>query len=176
MCMLPELRYMNGEERNSQMLMVITDSLAEEDDDIANLATVASYMYAFLERVNWVGFYIVKGDTLVVGPYQGQPACVRIPMGKGVCGTCAAEKRTINVPEVKAFPGYISCDSASRSELCVPVYRGGQVYAVLDIDSPEPARFSGADVVTITEAARLVGSCLDRAVKTSAQEPTLTYM
>lgn len=178
MCMLPELRYMNGEERSSQMLMVITDSLAEETDEIANLATVASYMYAFLERINWVGFYLVKGDTLVVGPYQGQPACVRIPMGKGVCGTCAAEKRAVNVPEVKAHPGYISCDSATRSELCVPVYRDGELYAVLDIDSPEPDRFSDNDVLTASEAAKLVGDCLDRAigVKAAAIEPTVLFM
>ncbi|MDR1569092.1 MAG: GAF domain-containing protein [Oscillospiraceae bacterium] len=164
--MLPELRYMNGEERNSQMLMVIQDSLAEETDEIANLATVAAYMYAFMERVNWVGFYFVKGDTLIVGPYQGQPACVRIPMGKGVCGTCAEQRSAVTVDEVGKFPGYISCDISTRSEIAVPVYKNGELFAVLDIDSPEPARFSAADKITVTEASRLVGACLDRAEAT----------
>ena len=158
--MLPELRFMNEDERAAQLLMVIEDTLAEETDELANLATVAAYIYAYMTRLNWAGFYILRGDTLVVGPYQGQPACVRIPMGKGVCGTAASERRAIIVPEVSDFPGYIACDSATRSELAAPVYMNGELYGVLDIDSPEPGRFTDSDAAIIIECARLVSDRL----------------
>jgi len=160
--MLPELRFMNEDERIGQLLMVIQDTLAEETDELANLATVAAYIYAYLTRLNWVGFYILRGDTLVVGPYQGQPACVRIPMGRGVCGTAAAERRTIAVGEVSDFPGYISCDGATRSEVVAPIYKNGELYGVLDIDSPEPGRFCESDITAINECARLVSEYLSK--------------
>ncbi|GHU70122.1 hypothetical protein AGMMS49992_01940 [Clostridia bacterium] len=167
--MLPEIRFISGTERNNQMEMVIEDTLAEESDPLAAMATVAAYIYAFMERVNWAGFYVARGETLVVGPYQGQPACVRIPFGKGVCGTAAQERRAIRVDEVGTYPGYISCDSSTRSELVAPIIIGDKVFGVLDLDSPEPARFNEADLSLIQRIANLVG-------KTIAKAPTLESM
>ncbi|MDR2656469.1 MAG: GAF domain-containing protein [Oscillospiraceae bacterium] len=168
--MLPEIRFITGQERNSQMEIVIEDTLAEETDPLAALATVAAYIFAFMERLNWVGFYIARGETLVVGPYQGQPACVRIPFGKGVCGTVASERRAIRVDEVEAFPGYISCDSSTRSELVAPILIGGKLFGVLDLDSPEPARFSEDDLRMIQRIANLVAKAV---AKSAALEPAL---
>jgi GAF domain-containing protein len=164
--MLPELRFMGESERGEQLVMVIKDTLAEEPDEIANLATVTSYIYAYITRLNWVGFYILRGETLIVGPYQGLPACVRIPLGKGVCGTAAAEKRVIVVPEVSKFAGHISCDSASRAEIVIPVYKDGELYGVLDIDSPEPDRFAADDVAVLTEVGQLVSEAISKKLVT----------
>jgi L-methionine (R)-S-oxide reductase len=116
-----------------------------EGDLIADLANVSSLLYFALPDVNWVGFYLVKGNELVVGPFQGQPACVRIPFGKGVCGTAAQEKKTQLVDNVEDFPGHISCDANSKSELVVPIIRDGKVSAVLDVDSPKLKRFTKID-------------------------------
>ncbi|MDR1263392.1 MAG: GAF domain-containing protein [Oscillospiraceae bacterium] len=168
--MLPEIRFITGQERNSQMEIVIEDTLAEENDPLAALATVSAYIFAFMERLNWVGFYIARGDTLVVGPYQGQPACVRIPFGKGVCGAAAAERRAIRVDEVGMFPGYISCDSSTRSELVAPIIIGGKLFGVLDLDSPEPARFSEDDLRMIQRIANLVAKAVARS---ATLEPAL---
>jgi len=95
--------------------------------------------------LNWAGFYLLRGSELVLGPFQGKPACVRIPIGKGVCGTAVAQRTSIVVPDVHAFPGHIACDSASRSELVVPLFHGGDVVGVLDLDSPLPSRFDEED-------------------------------
>jgi GAF domain-containing protein len=119
--------------------------LAGERDPIANAANTAALLFDALPRINWAGFYFLRGEELVVGPFQGKPACVRIGLGRGVCGTAAAERRTILVPDVNAFPGHIACDSASRSEIVVPLTRGGQLIGVLDIDSASLARFDEAD-------------------------------
>jgi GAF domain-containing protein len=116
-----------------------------ESDAIANFANVAALLYHSLPDVNWAGFYLLKGDTLVVGPFQGLPACVRIAMGKGVCGTAAAKGQTIIVPDVQEFPGHIACDSASRSEIVVPMIKDDVLLGVLDIDSPNLSRFDDAD-------------------------------
>jgi GAF domain-containing protein len=118
--------------------------LQGERDAIANAANLSSLIFHTLPGLNWAGFYWMKGGELVLGPFQGKPACVRIALGKGVCGTAARERRTIVVPDVHKFPGHIACDSASRSEVVVPVVREGQVLGVLDIDSPELARFDEA--------------------------------
>ena len=115
--------------------------LAGERDGTANAANLASLLFHALPDLNWAGFYWMKGGELVLGPFQGKPACVRIALGKGVCGTAARERRTVVVPDVEAFPGHIACDSASRSELVVPVVRAGAVVGVLDLDSPSLARF-----------------------------------
>ena len=112
-----------------------------ERDPVANAANVSSLIFHTLPGLNWAGFYWMKGGELVLGPFQGKPACVRIALGKGVCGTAARERRTIVVPDVEKFPGHIACDSASRSELVVPVVRDGRVVGVLDLDSPSLARF-----------------------------------
>ena len=112
---------------------------------IANLANASALLWESLEDLNWAGFYLLEGDTLVLGPFQGKTACIEIPVGKGVCGTAAAEDATQLVPDVHAFPGHIACDSASNSEIVVPIHGGGQVRAVLDIDSPSLGRFTEAD-------------------------------
>jgi GAF domain-containing protein len=109
-----------------------------------------------LDRINWAGFYLARGDTLVLGPFQGKPACVRIPIGKGVCGTSAAHRETIIVPDVHDFPGHIACDAASRSEIVVPLIRDGALIGVLDIDSPEPDRFGPAERSLLEHVASLL--------------------
>jgi L-methionine (R)-S-oxide reductase len=119
--------------------------LEGEHDAIANAANTAALMYHALPDVNWVGFYFLKDGTLVLGPFQGKPACVRIPLGKGVCGTAAARRESVVVPDVHAFPGHIACDTASRSELVVPLLRQQTLLGVLDLDSPSPARFDDTD-------------------------------
>ena len=116
-----------------------------EDDAVANMANLAALIWQFVPRLNWAGFYRVRGDGLVLGPFIGKPACIRIPLGQGVCGTAAARTQTQVVPDVHAFPGHIACDGASRSELVVPVVLEGKVIAVIDLDSPEPGRFDEAD-------------------------------
>jgi GAF domain-containing protein len=121
--------------------------LEGEDDLIANAANLAALLYWSLPQLNWAGFYLVEprcGD-LLLGPFQGKPACVRIPIGQGVCGTAAARCETVVVPDVHAFPGHIACDSASNSEIVVPIVRDGQLLGVLDLDSPAPSRFDEAD-------------------------------
>ena len=113
---------------------------------IANLANAAALLWESLEGINWAGFYLREGDTLVLGPFQGKPACIEIPWGRGVCGTAAAENKTQLVPDVHAFPGHIACDSASNSEIVVPLRRpDGTVFGVLDIDSPVRGRFTELD-------------------------------
>jgi len=119
--------------------------LEGERDFIANAANFASLLYHSLPDVNWVGFYLLKGDELVLGPFQGKPACVRIAIGKGVCGVAAEQRQTILVDNVHEFPGHIACDSASNSEIVVPLVVDGQFTGVLDLDSPSLARFSDDD-------------------------------
>jgi len=119
--------------------------LEGESDALANLANASALLSQALPRINWCGFYLLRGEELVLGPFQGKPACVRIAMGKGVCGTAAARRETLLVPDVNAFPGHIACDADSRSEIVVPIVAAGQLRGVLDIDSPEPARFDAAD-------------------------------
>jgi GAF domain-containing protein len=116
-----------------------------ERDAIANAANLAALLWMGLEGLNWVGFYFMRCDELVLGPFQGKPACVRIAVGAGVCGTAAASKKTIIVPDVEAFPGHIACDAASRSELVVPLLSGPRLIGVLDLDSPSRGHFDDAD-------------------------------
>ena len=111
----------------------------------ANLANAAAILFEGMEGLNWAGFYLLEGDRLVLGPFQGKTACIVIPLGKGVCGTAAAENRTLRVPDVHLFPGHIACDSASASEIVIPLRKGGRVVGVLDLDSPEKDRFSAED-------------------------------
>jgi GAF domain-containing protein len=119
--------------------------LGEETDTLANAANFVALLFNALEDVNWLGIYVLRGDELVLGPFQGQPACVRIPLGKGVCGTAAAAEETQRVPDVHAFDGHIACDAASRSEIVVPLIVGGELAGVLDVDSPSLDRFSADD-------------------------------
>ena len=130
--------------------------VAGEPDAVANAANMAALIFGALPDLNWAGFYFLKdGSELVLGPFQGKPACVRIPVGRGVCGTAAATKTSVIVPDVDAFPGHIACDSASRSELVVPLVGDGQVLGVLDLDSPTPSRFDDADREGCEELVRL---------------------
>lgn len=122
------------------------DALLEgETNLVANLSNASALLNEFLERVNWVGFYLMEDGELVLGPFQGKTACVRIKVGKGVCGTAIATKETMLVQDVHAFPGHIACDPASRSEIVVPLIKDGEAIGVLDIDSPELSRFTETD-------------------------------
>jgi L-methionine (R)-S-oxide reductase len=116
--------------------------LAGERDWIANCANFAAFVFQALPRLNWAGFYFLRGQQLVLGPFQGKPACVRIDVGRGVCGTAVARRAAVLVPDVHAFPGHIACDSASRSELVLPVWHGNELLGVFDLDSPDLQRFS----------------------------------
>ncbi|HHT7188043.1 TPA: GAF domain-containing protein [Bacillus cereus] len=119
--------------------------LTGESNVVANLSNASALLNQFLDRVNWVGFYVTEGNQLVLGPFQGMPACVRIPFGRGVCGVAAETKTTQLVADVHQFPGHIACDSASNSEIVVPIMKEGNVIGVLDIDSPEKNRFDEID-------------------------------
>lgn len=118
---------------------------ADERDFIANAAQFSAFLYHQVEDLNWAGFYLNRDETLVLGPFQGQVACVRIPFDRGVCGAAAMTRQTQRVEDVHAFPGHIACDSASNSELVIPLVKEGRLIAVLDLDSPTPGRFSEAD-------------------------------
>ncbi len=129
---------------------------AGEADGIANMANAAALLWEYLPDLNWAGFYRAKGDELVLGPFQGKAACIRIPFGKGVCGTAAETGTAQCVADVHAFPGHIACDSASASELVVPVVRDGRVIAVIDLDSPTPGRFDADDEAGVARLAALL--------------------
>ena len=128
---------------------------------LANLANASALLLAqALERINWCGFYLLRGGELVLGPFQGKPACVRIALGKGVCGAAAARRETLVVPDVNAFPGHIACDAASRSEIVVPILEGGVLRGVLDVDAPETNRFDAEDRAGLEEfVARADAAC-----------------
>jgi GAF domain-containing protein len=119
--------------------------LGDEQDALANASNFVGLLYNAIDDINWLGIYVLRGDELVLGPYQGQTACVRIPLGNGVCGTAAATRQTQRVPDVHEFPGHIACDVASRSEIVVPLFVDEQLIGVLDIDSPSVDRFSAVD-------------------------------
>lgn len=129
----------------AELLSQAKGLLHDEHDRVANAANFAALLYHSLPDVNWVGFYFMKGGELLVGPFQGKPACVHIALGKGVCGTAAQTRQTQRVPDVNAFPGHIFCDGDSLSELVVPLIHGGVVIGVLDLDSPKLARFDKED-------------------------------
>jgi L-methionine (R)-S-oxide reductase len=141
-------------------LLAAADALtAGEPDGVANMANLAALLWQLVPDLNWAGFYRLVAGELVLGPFCGKPACIRIPLGRGVCGTAAATGRTQRVADVHAFPGHIACDAASRSELVVPVLRDGrEVIAVIDLDSPLPARFDADDQAGIEALAELAAS------------------
>ena len=127
---------------------------------IANLANASALLWDTLPDINWAGFYLLEKDLLVLGPFQGKPACIEIPLSKGVCGAAAREDRTQRVPDVHLFPGHIACDSASRSEIVIPLRKNGAVIGVLDIDSPSPDRFSPEDQTGLEEFAGILEKAL----------------
>ena len=126
-----------------------------ERDPIANAANLSALLFMGLADLNWAGFYFLRGSLLVLGPFQGKPACVRIELGKGVCGSAAAQEKSLIVPDVESFPGHIACDIASRSELVVPLLQGNRLTGVLDLDSPSHARFDEEDAKGIETLAAL---------------------
>ncbi|HDR6311942.1 MULTISPECIES: GAF domain-containing protein [Bacillus cereus group] len=133
------------EEQYETVIKQLDALLTGEPNVVANLSNASALLNQFLDRVNWVGFYVTEGNQLVLGPFQGMPACVRIPFGRGVCGVAAETKTTQLVADVHQFPGHIACDSASNSEIVVPIVKEGTVIGVLDIDSPEKNRFDEVD-------------------------------
>ena len=142
-----------------RQLVDAADALtAGEPDGIANMANVAALLWEFLPGINWAGFYRMVEGELVLGPFAGRPACIRIPLGSGVCGTAAETGKTQLVEDVHAFPGHIACDAASRSELVVPIERSGAVIAVIDLDSPDLARFDPDDAAGIERLAAVIAN------------------
>lgn len=141
---------------HEDLIEALRGLLDGETDLIANAANTSALLFEQLPAVNWAGFYFLQGDELVLGPFQGRVACVRIKLGSGVCGTAAEQRRTLVVPDVHAFPGHIACDAASRSEIVVPLLRDGQLLGVLDIDSPEEGRFSDTDRILCEQVAALL--------------------
>ena len=136
-------------------------SLIDEDNGyVPVLSNLAALLWDSLDDINWSGFYIVRGDKLVLGPFQGKLACIHIPYGNGVCGTAWREDSTQVVPDVHKFPGHIACDSVSNSEIVVPVRKNGEVIAVIDIDSPSFERFTSLDAEGLEETARILGECV----------------
>jgi L-methionine (R)-S-oxide reductase len=129
---------------------------AAERNGLANAANMCALLYEILPRLNWVGFYFLQGGELVLGPFQGKVACVRIALGRGVCGTAAERRETLVVPDVHEFPGHIACDAASRSEIVVPMIQGGRLLGVLDLDSPDVARFDAEDRLGLDAAVELL--------------------
>ena len=132
-------------EQYAELLLQAQGLLEGERDPVANAANLASLIWHALPDLNWAGFYFMRGHELVLGPFQGKPACVRIALGKGVCGTAAQQRKTVIVRDVHQFAGHIACDSASNAEIVVPLLRGGQVLGVLDLDSPSVGRFDAED-------------------------------
>lgn len=144
--------YSDSREKNYDLLIKQLKALIEDEKNaIANLSNASALLNQFLDRVNWTGFYLMDEGELVLGPFQGLPACVRIPLGKGVCGTAASKKKTIRVEDVHLFPGHIACDAASQSEIVVPMIKDGNLLGVLDIDSPEKNRFDELDQQKLEE-------------------------
>ncbi|MBW8310528.1 MAG: GAF domain-containing protein [Rhizobium sp.] len=150
-------------EQYAQLLEQARGLMHGERDRVANAANLSSLVFHALPDLNWVGFYFFDGKELVVGPFQGHPACVRIALGRGVCGTAAQTRETQRVPDVEAFPGHIPCDSASRSELVVPLYAGERLVGVFDLDSPVPDRFDAEDQAGLEAIAHAFIQTLDAA-------------
>lgn len=144
--------------RYQELLPQLRSLVDGEPDLVANLANAAAAVRECVASASWVGFYVARGDELVLGPFQGKVACVRIALGRGVCGTAAAERRTVIVADVESFPGHIACDAGSRSEIVVPILKDGRVVAVLDLDSYELAAFDEVDERGLAPIAELLGT------------------
>ncbi|HEY3496275.1 MAG TPA: GAF domain-containing protein [Polyangiaceae bacterium] len=143
-------------ERYRELNEELAALFAGESDGLANASNMAALFFGALSDLNWFGFYFLRGSELVLGPFQGKVACVRIALGRGVCGTAARERKTVVVPDVHAFPGHIACDAASRSEIVVPLLRAGRLLGVLDLDSPLEDRFDADDAAGLEAAAELL--------------------
>ncbi len=153
--------YRGTREENYKLVKKQLAALLEgESNVIANLSNASALLNQFLDRINWVGFYLMENNELVLGPFQGLPACVRIPIGRGVCGTSAKLMETVRVEDVHLFPGHIACDAASQSEIVIPLIKNGQLIGVLDIDSPEKNRFDEVDQKELEDFTRILVSFL----------------
>ena len=159
----------NKQELYRQVIDAADALTAGEPDAIANMANVSALLWESLPELNWAGFYRSVGGELVLGPFQGRAACIRIPFGKGVCGTAAATLEPQCVEDVHAFPGHIACDSASQSELVVPIVHEGRLLAVLDLDSPSKGRFDSVDVEHCVKLARLLAPRLGAVAKAGSE-------
>lgn len=146
------------------MELQLREMIAQDPDRIPVLSNASAILMDSMEGLNWAGFYLMRGDKLVLGPFQGHTACIHIGIGKGVCGTAVERRESIVVEDVHKFPGHIACDSASRSEIVVPVFHGDQVIGVLDIDSPETGRFSPGDREGLERFVRVLESGVDWAL------------
>ena len=153
----PDYTYPNDKAEKYAVINKQLEALTEDERlVIPNLANAAALLGTALDNINWAGFYLLQDRTLILGPYQGRPACIRIPVGKGVCGTAVQEDRIQCVPETALFPGHIACDSRSRSEIVVPIHYGGKVTGVLDIDSPYINNFGDADIEGLSQFVRIL--------------------
>ena len=153
--------YQGKKEKNYELVQKQLFALIEDETNrIANLSNAAALLNQFLDEINWVGFYLYEEDQLILGPFQGLPACVRIPMGKGVCGTSAATEKTLRIADVHQFPGHIACDAASRSEIVIPLMKDGKLLGVLDIDSPITDRFDEMDQQGLEKFAEILSNHL----------------
>ncbi|MFE5426676.1 MULTISPECIES: GAF domain-containing protein [Bacillaceae] len=153
--------YQGKKEKNYELVQKQLLALIEDEtNQIANLSNAAALLNLFLDEINWVGFYLYEEGQLILGPFQGLPACVRIPMGKGVCGTSAATEKTLRVEDVHQFPGHIACDAASRSEIVIPLMKDGKLLGVLDIDSPITDRFDEMDQQGLEKFAEILSNHL----------------
>ncbi|WP_440896113.1 GAF domain-containing protein [Amphibacillus sp. Q70] len=149
------------QDKSYQLLVKQLEALIEDEQDpIANLSNSSALLNQFLDRINWVGFYLLRDNQLILGPFQGLPACVRIEVGKGVCGTAVKEEQTQRIADVHEFPGHIACDAASRSEIVIPLFKDKQVIGVLDIDSPELDRFNELDQIYLEKFGEILTTYL----------------
>ncbi len=163
MCSAPDLGDVPKPELYHELAGQLRALIEGETDRIANLANAAALIFHALSSLNWCGFYLLREGELVLGPFQGPPACVRIALGRGVCGTAAANRATLRVPEVEKFPGHIACDRASRSEIVVPLLGAdGTLLGVLDLDSPETNRFDADDEIGLEALASILAAPLNR--------------
>jgi GAF domain-containing protein len=151
----------SAEEKLSLMIQSVKALLEEETELIPALANVSAAIKMYLDETNWAGFYILKGKELILGPFQGLPACARIGEGRGVCGRAVSDQRPLVVPDVRAFPGHIACDSASNSEIVVPLFRKEKIFGVLDVDSPVLNRFGRPEEEALVRAGGLISAFLD---------------
>ena len=157
-----KIKRQDDPEKNYQLMAYMAKRVMEDDkDEIATLSNLSAVINGYMDKINWVGFYIMREGELVLGPFQGLPACIRIAVGKGVCGTAVAARETQVVEDVHKFPGHIACDSASNSEIVIPIYKNGEVYGVLDVDSPEFSRFGELENKYLTEICEALGRWLE---------------
>ena len=146
---------------NYSELLEVFPSILINDYDITTLSNASAILNMYLEDINWVGFYLLKNNQLILGPFQGKVACTNIKIGRGVCGTCIQDEKTILVPNVHEFKGHIACDSASNSEICIPLYANNKLYGLLDIDSPILNRFNEIDKINLEKICKMINENLN---------------